>query len=138
MKEILMIDYVGFCLCGIVKFEVKGDFNGFYLCYCQYCQKDIGLVYVVNLFLQLVKLVWWLGVDVVMFFMFLGICYNKSFCKLCGLVLLNIQILDLFVIFVGCLDIEILIVLIVYIFLFSKVVWDEGLEDLLKFEGLLD
>lgn len=38
-----MADYLGSCLCGAVKFEVQGEFDSFYLCHCQRCQKDIGL-----------------------------------------------------------------------------------------------
>ena len=136
MKEILMTDHVGSCLCGIVNFEVKGDFNGFYLCHCQHCQKDTGSAHAANLFSQSAKLVWRSGADAVTSFTLPGTRHNKSFCKLCGSALPNTQIPDLLVIPAGCLDTKISIVPTAHIFSSSKAVWDEGLGDLPKFEGL--
>ncbi|WP_316042302.1 hypothetical protein [Idiomarina sp. OT37-5b] len=37
-----MTTYSGSCLCGKVTFEVTGEFDRFYLCHCQHCQKDNG------------------------------------------------------------------------------------------------
>ena len=53
-----MTEHFGSCLCGTVRFEIKGDFDSFYLCHCQYCQKDTGSAHAANLFSQSAKLVW--------------------------------------------------------------------------------
>lgn len=35
-----MTDHLGSCLCGTVSFEVKGDFDSFYLCHCLASPKE--------------------------------------------------------------------------------------------------
>jgi hypothetical protein len=40
----------GSCLCGQVQFELEGTFDAFYLCHCQYCQKDTDSAHAANLF----------------------------------------------------------------------------------------
>ena len=97
-----------------------------------------GSAHAANLFSQSAKLVWRSGADAVTSFTLPGTRHNKSFCKLCGSALPNTQIPDLLVIPAGCLDTEISIVPTAHIFSSSKAVWDEGLEDLPKFEGLPD
>ena len=79
-----MTDHIGSCLCGTVSFEVKGDFDSFYLCHCQHCQKDTGSAHAANLFSQSAKLVWLSGANAVTSFTLPGTRHNKSFCKLCG------------------------------------------------------
>ena len=134
----LMTDHCGSCLCGTVSFEVKGDFDGFYLCHCQHCQKDTGSAHAANLFSQSAKLVWRSGADAVTSFTLPGTRHNKSFCKLCGSALPITQIPGLLAVPAGCLDTEISMVPTAHIFSSSKAVWDEGLGDLPKFEGLPD
>jgi len=48
-----------------MSFEVKGDFDSFYLCHCRYCLKDTGSAYAANLFSQSAKQVWRSGEDAV-------------------------------------------------------------------------
>lgn len=131
-----MTKHVGSCLCGTVKFEVHGDFDNFYLCHCEYCQKDTGSAHAANLFSQSAKLVWRSGADAVTAFTFPGTSHNKSFCKLCGSALPSTQIQGLLVVPAGCLDTEILMAPTAHIFLSSKAKWDEGLGNAPEFEGL--
>ena len=137
-EEILMTDYVGSCLCGTVSFEIKGDFDSFYLCHCQRCQKDTGSAHAANLFSQSAKLVWRSGVDAVTSFTLPGSRHNKSFCKVCGSALPNTQIEGLLVVPAGCLDTEISIAPTAHIFLSSRAAWDEELGKVPKLEGLPD
>ena len=130
-----MTDHFGSCLCGTVSFEVKGDFDSFYLCHCRRCQKDTGSAHAANLFSHSAKLVWQSGADAVTSFTLPG-TRNKSFCKLCGSALPNTQIPGLLVVPAGCLDTEITMLPMARIFSSGKAAWGEGLEEVPKFEGL--
>lgn len=131
-----MTKHVGSCLCGIVKFEVYGDFDSFYLCHCKHCQKDTGSAHAANLFSQSAKLVWRSGVDAVTTFTLPSTSHNKSFCKVCGSALPSTQIPGLLVVPAGCLDTEISMAPTARIFLSSKAIWDEGLKNVPTFDGL--
>ena len=131
-----MADYFGSCLCGTVKFEVKGDFDSFYLCHCQYCQKDTGSAHAANLFSQSAKLIWKSGADAVTSFTLPGTCHNKSFCKLCGSALPSNQIPGLLVVPAGCLDTKVSMLPTAHIFMSSKAAWYRELKEVPKFEGL--
>ncbi|WP_368497304.1 GFA family protein [Marinobacter sp. 2_MG-2023] len=138
MEEVLMSDHFGSCLCGTVSFEVKGDFDSFYLCHCQHCQKDTGSGHAANLFSQSAKLVWLSGAGAVTSFTLPGSRHTKSFCKLCGSALPNTQIPGLLVVPAGCLDTEISMEPTAHIFSSSKAVWDGELGEVPEFEGLPD
>lgn len=131
-----MTDHIGSCLCGAVSFEVKGEFDSFYLCHCQHCQKDTGSAHAANLFSQSAKLVWRSGVDAVTSFTLPGTRHGKSFCKLCGSALPSTQNTGLLVVPAGCLDTEISMSPTAHIFSSSKAAWDAGLSDVAEFDGL--
>ena len=131
-----MTKHEGSCLCGTVKFEVRGDFDSFYLCHCEYCQKDTGSAHAANLFSQSAKLVWQSGVDAVTSFTLPGTRHNKSFCKLCGSALPNTQVAGLLVVPAGCLDTEVSVLPTAHIFTSSRAVWDEAIGDVPEFEVL--
>lgn len=131
-----MAYHSGSCLCGTVSFEVEGDFDSFYLCHCQYCQKDTGSAHAANLFSQSAKLVWLAGADAVTCFMLPGTRHNKSFCKSCGSALPNNQVAGLLVVPAGCLDTEIAMLPSAHIFSSSKAAWDGQLGAVPTFEGL--
>jgi len=131
-----MTGHFGSCLCGTVRFEVKGDFDSFYLCHCQYCQKDTGASFAANLFSQSAKLVWHSGSDAVTSFTLPGTRHNKSFCKFFGSALPNTQIAGLLVVPAGCLNTKISLRPTAQIFLSSKAAWDGELGNVPQFEGL--
>ena len=133
-----MTDHFGSCLCGTVKFAVKGEFDSFYLCHCQHCQKDTGSAHAANLFSNSAKLVWQSGADAVTSFTLPGTRHNKSFCKLCGSALPSAQMADMLVVPAGCLDTEVTMLPTAHIFLSSKAAWDEELAQVPKFEELPD
>lgn len=133
-----MTDHVGSCLCGTVRFKVEGEFDSFYLCHCQLCQKDTGSAHAANLFSSSAKLIWESGTDAVTSFALPGSRHNKSFCKLCGSALPNTQVAGLLVVPAGCLDTEITMLPTAHIFLSSKATWDGELGEVPKFEGLPD
>jgi hypothetical protein len=131
-----MTDCFGSCLCGTVRFEVKGQFDSFYLCHCQHCKKDTGSAHAANLFSQSAKLIWQAGADAVASFALPGTRHNKSFCKLCGSALPSTQIAGLLVVPAGCLDTKVSMLPTAHIFMASKAVWDGGLGEVPTFEGL--
>lgn len=133
-----MTDHVGSCLCGTVRFEVRGDFDGFYLCHCQHCQKDTGSAHAANLFSHSAQLVWQSGAEAVTSFTLPGTHHNKSFCKLCGSALPSTQVAGLLVVPAGGLDTEMTMLPTAHIFLSSKAAWDELSGDVPKFERLPD
>ena len=130
-----MTDHFGSCLCGTVRFEVKGDFDSFYLCHCQHCQKDTGSAHGANLFSQSAKLVWLSGEAAVTSFTLSGTRHTKSFCKLCGSALPNTQVAGLLVVPAGCLDTEVSMASTAHIFSSSKAVWDGESGPVPKFDG---
>jgi hypothetical protein len=121
-----------------VKFEVKGEFESFYLCHCHYCQKDTGAAYAANLFSQSAELIWHSGSEAVTSFTLPGTRHNKSFCKLCGSALPNTQSAGLLVVPAGCLDTDITMLPAAHIFSSSKAAWDVDLPALPTFKGLPD
>lgn len=133
-----MTDYFGSCLCGTVSFEIQGDFDSFYLCHCQHCQKDTGSAHAANLFSQSATLVWRSGADVVASFTLPGTRHSKCFCTLCGSALPNTQAPGLLVAPAGCFDTEISMTPTAHIFSSSKAAWDDNLGELPAFEGLPD
>jgi hypothetical protein len=133
-----MTSHSGSCLCGTVSFKVEGDFDSFYLCHCQYCQKDTGSAHAANLFSHSANLVWQSGADAVTSFTLAGTRHNKSFCSMCGSPVPNTQITGLLVVPAGCLDTEITILPTAHIFVSSKAAWSEGSREVPKFEGLPD
>ncbi len=132
----LVTKHYGSCLCGIVSFEVNGDFDSFYLCHCQHCQKDTGAAHAANLFSQSASLSWQSGADAVTSFTLPGTRHNKSFCKLCGSALPSTQAAGLLVVPAGCLDTEISISPTAHIFSASKAAWECELGEVPEFDGL--
>jgi hypothetical protein len=133
-----MTQHSGSCLCGTVKFEVRGSFDSFYLCHCQYCQKDTGSAHAANLFSQSAAVRWLAGADAVTQFTLSGTRHSKCFCQSCGSALPCKQSAGLLVVPAGCLDTEASMVPTAHIFTSSKATWDADLGRLPAFEGLPD
>jgi hypothetical protein len=133
-----MTDHSGSCLCGTVSFEVKGDFDSFYLCHCRHCQKDTGSAHAANLFSQSAQLLWHSGADAVTAFQLPGTRHYKSFCKRCGSALPSTQPPGLLVVPAGCLDTAIDLSPTAHIFVSSKAAWEEKAGDVPTFEKLPD
>ena len=131
-----MADQFGSCLCGAVCFEVKGDFESFYLCHCRHCQKDTGSAHAANLFSHSATLVWKSGADAVTSFTLPGTRHTKSFCKLCGSALPIIESEGLLVVPAGCLDTEVSLSPTAHIFSSSKARWEAEMDDVPEFDLL--
>lgn len=127
----------GSCLCGTIKFEIKGDFESFYLCHCKHCQKDTGSAHAANLFSTSAKLNWIQGEADVKNFTLPSTRHSKSFCKQCGSALPGYQMDGkLLVVPAGSLDSQISLRPTAHLFDSSKAAWDQDLSSIKKFSRL--
>ncbi|OYD23141.1 GFA family protein [Oceanimonas baumannii] len=76
--------HTGSCLCGGVRFEIRGEFTAFYLCYCRRCQKGTGSAHGANLFSGSASLVWLQGEALVQVFRLPDSRHVRGFCQCCG------------------------------------------------------
>lgn len=130
-------NYLGSCLCGEVTFEIEGDFDDFYLCHCGRCRKDTGSAHAANLFSSRAKIKWLSGKDKVNTYNFRSEGHIKSFCRICGSALPNIQMDGkLLVVPAGSIDSDIKIKPQGHIYYASRANWDNELEKVPKFEEL--
>lgn len=129
--------FTGSCLCSDVTFEVKGEFESFYLCHCRYCQKDTGSAHASNLFFSTARLVWKTGEDKIKTYKLPSTMHIKSFCSNCGSALPNLQMNgNLVVIPAGCLDQEISVKPTAHIFSSSSPAWAHNLENVISYDLL--
>jgi hypothetical protein len=75
----------GSCLCGAVKYQVTGEPQRFYYCYCSRCRKVTGTEHASNLFLQPAALKWFSGEEQIRVFKVPeALRFTNSFCAICG------------------------------------------------------
>lgn len=128
-------NHSGSCLCGTVKFEIKGDFEQFFLCHCKHCQKDTGSAHAANLFSSRALINWLSGKDNIKTFVLPGTRHTKSFCEECGSAMPNLQFDGkLLVVPAGSLNSEITKTPDGHIFCSSKASWETNLEQVKKFD----
>lgn len=127
--------HMGSCLCGQVKFEVEGKFESFYLCHCKHCQKDTGSAHAANLFSTSARLKWVTDINTVKTFNLPLTRHTRNFCTQCGSALPTLQMEGkLLVVPAGSLDTDIEISPTAHIFCASKACWEDGLENIKKFD----
>lgn len=75
----------GSCLCGDVKYQVKGPFSHFRYCHCSRCRKATGSAHAANLFAKVSNITWLTAEDKREVFMLEEAQgFGKHFCKRCG------------------------------------------------------
>ncbi len=127
----------GSCLCGDVKFEVKGEFESLYLCHCKRCQKDTGSVHASNFFSSTATLIWKSGQEKVKTYQLPLTRHVKSFCSNCGAALPSLQMSgQLLVVPAGCLDQEVSIKPTAHIFTSSSASWASNIDSTPSFKKL--
>ncbi|MBW4690893.1 MAG: GFA family protein [Lyngbya sp. HA4199-MV5] len=127
----------GSCLCGEVRFEIEGSFEGFYLCHCDYCRKDTGSAHASNLFSSTANLVWVSGKSRITLFTLPSTRHTRSFCSICGSALPYVQVSrKLLVDPAGSLDSEVSLKPNAHIFVSSRANWDHELEEIPMIERL--
>lgn len=129
--------HTGSCLCEQINFEIEGNFDSFFLCHCKYCQKDTGSAHAANLFSTTAKLNWISGKDKIKTFNLPSTRHTKSFCEECGSAVPSLQMEGkLLAVPAGSLNSKLTIVPNAHIFCSSKASWDEGLENIKRFDTL--
>ena len=125
----------GSCLCGMVRFEIDGDFDRFFLCHCEYCRKDTGSAHAANLFASSAKLEWRSGADSVRTFRLPETRHSKSFCANCGSALpIVAKGGALLIVPAGSLGSDVPLRPDAHIFCASRANWDDALETVPRIE----
>jgi hypothetical protein len=129
----------GSCLCGTVRFEIRGAFERFFLCHCARCRKDTGSAHAANLFSSTATIEWLSGRDCVRTYRLPETRHERSFCAGCGSALPGVQ-LDgaLLVVPAGSLDSPPGIRPDAHICVASRAAWDSRLDDIPGMDGLPD
>jgi hypothetical protein len=129
----------GSCLCGAVTFEIKGDFERFFLCHCQRCRKSTGSAHASNLFSSTAVLTWLSGEDKIRSYRILGARHTKCFCADCGGALARTTPDGSMVIVpAGSLDTPVDLRPVGHIYCQDRANWDDCLHDLPEFNQLPD
>ncbi|MDY6926430.1 MAG: GFA family protein [Pseudomonadota bacterium] len=74
----------GSCLCNAVTFMVADNFDHFFICHCEYCQKDSGSAFAANLFINADAVTWLTGKENIRHFQLPSTRHARSFCATCG------------------------------------------------------
>ncbi|MET0547441.1 MAG: GFA family protein [Caulobacterales bacterium] len=127
-------EHTGSCLCGEVRFEILGAFDGFFLCHCSRCRKGSGSAHGANLFSTTATLNWLSGEDMVKTFDVEGTRHRRSFCNTCGSPLPRFHKNGWLVAPAGGFDSAIEKRPDAHIFTGSRANWDHLLEDVPAFE----
>lgn len=126
----------GSCLCEVIKFEVTGSFESFYLCHCKHCQKDTGSAHAANLFSTKAQLKWISGQDFIQTYNLPQTRHTKSFCNTCGAAIPNMQMDgQLLVVPAGSLNTPVSLKPTAHLFYLSKANWDDNLDSVKKFDN---
>lgn len=129
--------HTGSCLCGAVKFELKGEFKKFFLCHCSRCRKTSGSAHCASLFAPGAALRWLSGEEKLNFYRLEDTNFARTFCSVCGSnVPTDAKSRGLVVVPAGCLDTDVDITPHAHIFMDSKGNWDQRLVDVPAFDGM--
>lgn len=75
----------GACLCGRVRYRVRGPFDAFHLCHCSQCRRSTGSAHAANIFTSPDRLEWLSGEELVQRYTpDEPDVISKSFCRHCG------------------------------------------------------
>jgi len=123
--------YSGSCLCGAVRFEISGAFDGFFLCHCGRCRKNTGSAHAANLFSRTARLDWLAGEDQVRTYAVPDTRHRRNFCMQCGSAMPGLQMDGaLVVVPAGSIDGALGVRPDAHIFAANRADWDDRLEDL--------
>lgn len=124
----------GSCNCQAVQYEIRAEFERFFLCHCQRCRKNTGSAHAANLFSETGSLTWLCGEENVTVFRFPNARHTRVFCKTCGSALPYATDKGLLMVPAGSLDSELLMRPDAHLFLGHKAAWDHDLELIPGFE----
>jgi hypothetical protein len=135
-EEAWVSKYAGSCLCGAVRFEIDGAFEGFFLCHCSRCRKGTGSAHAANLFAANASIAWLAGEVKVKTYSVEGTRHQKSFCVECGSAAPRVHASGGLVVPAGSLDTPLEMRPNAHVCYGSRASWDERLDDVPKLDGL--
>lgn len=124
----------GSCLCGAVRYEVRGKFERFFLCHCSRCRKSSGTAHASNLFAPGAELTWLAGEDLIRSYAVEGTRFSRSFCGTCGSMLPQAAANGVVKVPAGSLDTPLAMRPLGHIFMGSRADWDHDLENVPGFD----
>lgn len=77
-------EITGGCCCESVAFKIKDDFEKFFFCHCEQCQKLTGSAHASNLFTSPSNIEWTKGEDKIKRYDHPTRSFSKVFCADCG------------------------------------------------------
>ena len=78
-------EYDGSCLCGQVKYHVKGPYIRFFFCHCSRCRRATGTAHAANIFTRAGNVEFTSGAEKVKRFdLPTAAQYSRAFCTECG------------------------------------------------------
>jgi hypothetical protein len=80
-----LVLFHGSCLCGSVRYEIRGEPQRFYHCHCTRCRKATGTGHASNLFLKPGTITWLKGEDLIKAYKVPEAKrFTNCFCSVCG------------------------------------------------------
>ncbi|MBB4211411.1 GFA family protein [Rhodothalassium salexigens] len=129
--------YLGACLCGEVRFKVRGEFQHFFLCHCRRCRKDTGSAHAATLFSSTATIEWLSGEESVSHYVVPETRHAKCFCAQCGAAVPSRQMDGaLLVVPAGSLDSSIEMRPTAHICVASRAGWDRNLHEIPELDAL--
>jgi hypothetical protein len=129
----MTMQHQGSCLCGEIRFRIKGELESFFLCHCTYCRKDSGSAHAANLFSSKADIEWLSGEDKVKTFNLALTRHARSFCTNCGSAL-PCATNGMLAVPAGSLDGDPAISPSAHIFVASRASWDNNLASVPSFD----
>ena len=121
----------GQCLCQTIRYEITGQFDGFYLCHCHRCQQSTGSAHAANLFSSQAEVNWLTGEEYLRHYRIPKTAHQKSFCSLCGAPLPNYQSQhSVWLIPAGSLTMAVPILPTAHIFMADKADWEAQIYEI--------
>lgn len=133
-----MESFLGSCLCQSVKFEAKGEVQGFYLCHCSHCRKISGSAHGANIFIKTETFNWLKGEETVSTYQLPNTRFTKAFCPKCSSTLPVVRADGHVIIPAGSLDSDFSVAPNAHIHCDSRAAWDHEFERIKQFPGLPD
>lgn len=131
-----VINYKGGCLCGKVRFEIRGEIQNIVYCHCSLCRKAQGSAFATNGVVDAEKFVFVSGEDEMTGYQS-SPEQTKYFCKHCGspIISRSLSSPDKVRVRLGVIESNIAERPAAHIFVTSKANWDTICDDLPQYES---
>lgn len=127
----------GSCLCGRIRYEIRGDLHGVLNCHCSMCRKAHGAAFRTRASVKAVEFHWLSGEDLLTYYES-SPGERRSFCRVCGANLITKfdRYPEVYGFPLGTLDTDPGVKPGRHVFVGSKAPWHEITDDLPQYEEL--